>query len=64
MKEKIENGEYDEKVSFGNTVYYRIDDTLYTKDGKFVSGLSGNLNDLEDEIAAGPPESMKGLFGL
>ena len=64
MKEKIKNGKYDDKVSFGNIFYYRIGDALYAEDGSFVSGLSGNLNDFEDEIAAEPPESLKGLFGL
>lgn len=47
------------KTDYGNL--YRVGDTLYTENGDFASGLSGNLLDDEElaELEAGAQEMIK-----
>lgn len=53
--------EIEDTVHHDGEVLYRIDAAMYNIDGEFITGLSGNLNDPEDEPEV-IPEHLKEMF--
>jgi hypothetical protein len=54
----------DSKEIIDGKTYYRKRDALYNEDGKFVTGLSGNLLSDEELAELKAPSILKGRFGI